>query len=1222
MGTQELRDRFLREARATAALRHVNICPIFEIGEVEGQPFIAMAFINGLPLSAIINPEKPLTEKQAANIVRKVALGLAAAHHKNVIHRDLKPDNIMIDRQSKEPVVMDFGLARRDESNDEQLTQEGQIMGTPVYMPPEQARGEVDMIGFHSDIYSLGVILYELLTCRRPFKGKIGEVLAAIVRDEPAAPSKFRPTLDSTLESICLKAMAKQPHDRYQSMEEFAQALAEFIRGGGTSGPNPVLTPTVIISDQDSGQTESYGKVKPTTAVNKYLGTKITRTWNDRTLLQKTAIGLAAASLLIFLSVILLRTKYGYVEIEILDPSLQVTFEGETITADNDGKPIKITPGPNSLFVSYEGLEAPIEKYFELKREGTIALRVTRIGNEVFLLKPGELAPKTIPELEFQGTELVQTLSSDPKCVYELSFSPEGTRLAAANDGASVKVWDPQSGELIKTLSGFETPVLCVAYSPDGKMLATGDTNRSNSGKQRSGTAVAWNTDDWSQAFTVTDPKAVCSLAFSPDGGHLVGGLGSTMSDESITRMEASYERMSSRSGSTGRAVPNSMSFKMWQWGGLMIYDIASKRAVSTPSVDSPRITATGVSPDGKYFATSGFRGELKLRKVSNGEPMVDLVQPPGSQYVINSVAFARSRPILAGGAPNGFLIYNIDERREVLRNTTAGEVFSLCFSEDGRILATGHEGQPIQLWDVATGKLLSTLDVDWTKTTAIEFQPQGDLLAASGESKGDIRIWRINYNRIKQPLNSSSLKQSDVTNPDNIPDSTTKNDTPFTAAAPPIWSHEEIQAGKITAPDLPTYTPIWEDNFVSTRNFMESDGDVTCRIQNGFASLQVNKGEGQFIKDLRYSGKRSDVACLVEAKLSGQNAEGWSFLLTNATSGQGSSINHVEKRIGVELIIGGDGTLRINPLSDSDSRKFPRITHSAIKKGTEANQLLVIGRGHLLEIYVNGEAVCNPIVWQSELTDLGWALGIYGKPDAVAEFDFLKIWPSGELPTISERIAKGQLSAPNQASTRASSQSASDGIVDLYAEIDIQRDAVSGTWSKENGILLTPNEIPRQPPPRLYLPMNTIVPYEYDVELELERKSKGGTGLVFGFLFGGRQGTVHMDSYSSPHLWGINDIDGQGAKENSTRNQGDRLPLNIRKTVKIEIRKAGIRVFCDAEKGRPEQLSTSFWNIPKKDSLFLGSQSVFAIHSIILKPVAASLPADSTSGTPPVQRM
>ncbi|HCS53180.1 MAG TPA: hypothetical protein DIW81_16570, partial [Planctomycetaceae bacterium] len=122
----------------------------------------------------------------------------------------------------------------------------------------------------------------------------------------------------------------------------------------------------------------------------------------------------------------------------------------------------------------------------------------------MFLLKPGELAPKTIPELEFQGTELVQTLSSDPKCVYELSFSPEGTRLAAANDGASVKVWDPQSGELIKTLSGFETPVLCVAYSPDGKMLATGDTNRSNSGKQRSGTAVAWNTDDWSQAFTVT----------------------------------------------------------------------------------------------------------------------------------------------------------------------------------------------------------------------------------------------------------------------------------------------------------------------------------------------------------------------------------------------------------------------------------------------------------------------------------------------------------------------------------------------------------------------------------------------------------------------------------------------------------------------------------------------------------------------------------------------
>ncbi|MCA8995487.1 MAG: serine/threonine protein kinase, partial [Planctomycetaceae bacterium] len=241
LDTPELLERFLREARATATLRHANICPVYEIGELDQQPYIVMAFIQGLPLSAFINPDKPLTERQVAIIIRKVALALETAHRENVIHRDIKPDNIMIDRKSKEPVVMDFGLARRDSSQDTHLTQEGQIMGTPIYMPPEQAKGEVDKIGPRSDIYSLGVILYEMLSCERPFKGSIAEVLGAIVRDEPDPPSQHRPDLDPTMEAICLKAMAKKPEDRYQSMAELAQALGDFLKGTGTSGENAVV---------------------------------------------------------------------------------------------------------------------------------------------------------------------------------------------------------------------------------------------------------------------------------------------------------------------------------------------------------------------------------------------------------------------------------------------------------------------------------------------------------------------------------------------------------------------------------------------------------------------------------------------------------------------------------------------------------------------------------------------------------------------------------------------------------------------------------------------------------------------------------------------------------------------------------------------------------------------------------------------------------------------
>ncbi len=1409
LGTQELRDRFLREARATAALRHVNICPIFEIGEVEGQPFIAMAFIDGLPLSSFISVKKPLSEKQIASIVRKVALGLATAHHENVIHRDLKPDNIMIDRKSKEPVVMDFGLARRDEPNDVQLTQEGQIMGTPVYMPPEQAKGEVDKIGPHSDIYSLGVILYEMLSCQRPFQGGIAEVLAAIVRDQPVPPSKYRPGLDPVLEAICLKAMSKQPKDRYQTMAEFAQALTDFMRRAGNTGPNPIVAPAEDTSDSDisaGGLTVLFGPSKSQNPVKKSFDKKKLKTRKGLSPLWKTAIGLSTVMLLILLSVILLQTKHGYVQIEILDPSLQITFEGETITADNDGKSIKVAPGPQSLFVTYEGLEVPVEKSFELKRKDTLALRVTRLGNEVRLLMPGDPTPESISELKILGIELVQTLNSDPKVVWDLAFSPDGTRLAAANEGTSVKVWNPQDGALIYTLGGFETPVLCVAYSPDGTMLATGDTNRANSGRQRSGTAVAWNTSDWSQVFSVNDSKAVCSLAFSPDGSSLVGGLGGTMPDDSIARMEESYERMSSRPGSSKSSVSNSMSFKTWQWGGLMIYNLASMKVASTPSVDSSRITAVAVSPDGKQFVTSGFRGELKLRDASNGNPLVDLVQPRGSQYAIHAVAFASNQPILAGGAPNGFLIYNTAEKKEVLRNTTAGEVHAISFSDDGRILATGHEGQAIQLWDTATGKLLSTLEVDWKKTTDIEFQPGGDLIAAAGESKGDVRIWRINIEGRKQSPILPTPKRVDIA-PASDSDPTPESVSRFTPTNPPSWSHVEIQAGKITAPILPADSPIWEDNFISNRNFIDSDGDVTCRIRDGFGSLHINTGDVQFVKELRFAGRRSDVACLVEAKLSGQNVEGWSFLLTDPTSGQrqpsgprAQRMNPAAVRTGVEFVIGWDGTLRILPLGGSDDRVFSTIVHPAIKKGTEPNQLLVIARGQLLEVYVNGVAVCNPIVWQSKLTDLGWALGIHGKPGAQADFDSIKIWPSSEFPTMPERISQGQLTDPSNSESANTPEplkdydtfatgewksimltkdligefkgielkedavelrstlrlpqiqgtnvilrcrvnqlekprsfglflrsddtdgktSQTDGnicvttwindkndvglfsrrsgdhknlteqnrvakmspwievafaavddeiityiagrrvnsskiphpavpglggmwvnkgavqfkdieymvidkattrtvveeadTINLLAAIDVKRDVVSGKWTKENGILLTPVEIPRQPPPRLYLPFTTTVPDEYDVELELERKQNGGTGLVFGFLFGGRQGTVHMDSYSPPHLWGINDIDGKGAKENSTRNPGDRLPLNDRKKVKIEIRKGGVRVFCDAEKvidwqGTPEQLSTKFWDIPNKNSLFLGSQSAFAIHAIKLTPMVPASP-------------
>jgi formylglycine-generating enzyme required for sulfatase activity/predicted Ser/Thr protein kinase len=232
-------ERFYREARAAAALRHPNICPVFDVGEINGQHYITMAYIEGRPLSDFVDPDNPAPADQAASLVRRLADALRQAHAHGVIHRDLKPANIIVD-ETREPIVMDFGLARQMESDDVRLTSTGAILGSPAYMSPEQAQGQHDLVGPVSDIYSLGVILYELLTGDLPFRGSLASVLVQILMDEPQKPSERRDGLDPRLESICLKMMAKQIADRYPSMSAVSEALSGWLSADSQTPQTPV----------------------------------------------------------------------------------------------------------------------------------------------------------------------------------------------------------------------------------------------------------------------------------------------------------------------------------------------------------------------------------------------------------------------------------------------------------------------------------------------------------------------------------------------------------------------------------------------------------------------------------------------------------------------------------------------------------------------------------------------------------------------------------------------------------------------------------------------------------------------------------------------------------------------------------------------------------------------------------------------------------------------
>jgi hypothetical protein len=246
--------RFYREARAAATILHPNICPLHDVGEVDGTPYLTMAYVEGKALSDFARA-RPLTARQTALLVRKLALALQEAHIRGVIHRDLKPSNVMIDKRG-EPMIMDFGLARRSRQGDERLTQQGATLGTPAYMAPEQISADRDAVGPACDIYSLGVILYELLTGRLPFQGDVMAMLAQVLMDEPPPPSEVRPGIDPQLEAICLKAMAKKAEGRYRSMAELAAALTDHLRNkpSGVAEetlPPPLLTPTPVEEDTE-----------------------------------------------------------------------------------------------------------------------------------------------------------------------------------------------------------------------------------------------------------------------------------------------------------------------------------------------------------------------------------------------------------------------------------------------------------------------------------------------------------------------------------------------------------------------------------------------------------------------------------------------------------------------------------------------------------------------------------------------------------------------------------------------------------------------------------------------------------------------------------------------------------------------------------------------------------------------------------------------------------
>jgi serine/threonine protein kinase len=382
-------ERFVREARAAAGLLHPYICPVYDAGQINGRPFMTMAYIRGDSLEKAIDPDSPMDQRRAAEVARNVALAIQEAHEKGIVHRDLKPANVMLNAKG-EPVVMDFGLAKRiseTDPNEAKLTQQGAVMGTPSYMAPEQVKGEIDKIGPATDVYALGVMLFEMLTGQTPYQGSLGMVMGQILTAAVPPVEEFRKDADPRLAAVCRRAMAKDPAARFPSMAAVAEALTEYLTPTAVSvslvqlppaAPSPPPPPpTVTETVNEFAAIDVTGEVEAARPAPRKPKKAKKRPKKSN---PAAWIAAAAAAVLAVIAVVVVtvRTPHGDVTIELSDPAaaVEVKVDGNRIELANLDKPLTLTAGEHGLTVTGADFETTTQQ-FTVKKGDKQAVKVT-----------------------------------------------------------------------------------------------------------------------------------------------------------------------------------------------------------------------------------------------------------------------------------------------------------------------------------------------------------------------------------------------------------------------------------------------------------------------------------------------------------------------------------------------------------------------------------------------------------------------------------------------------------------------------------------------------------------------------------------------------------------------------------------------------------------------------------------------------------------------------
>ncbi len=670
-------ERFVREARSAAVLQHPNICTVFDAGQIDGRPFITMAYIAGTPLEEEIDPEAPMPQLRAAEIVRKVALALEHAHRKGIVHRDLKPANVMIEAGG-EPVVMDFGLAKRvadADPNEAKLTHFGTILGTVSYMSPEQVKGDVQAIGPATDVYSLGVILFEMLTGKTPYTGAFSVVAGQILTAPVPPVQEFRPDVHSRLDAVCRKAMAKEPADRYASMAEYADALGSYLKAPVASPPPLPVPPAAAVAQAPSpavGRSpfDDLEDATPSTPASKKAkrgrvvadlppsaqaatvskaAPSITRAALE-SLYQQTAplfrkkwpiLAVVASCLLLGLAglwsagVFKLKTQAGTIVVENLPADAEVFVDGEKVALKlkGDDKPIEIqvAPGKRKLEIKAGGFKMETQEVTLAAGERKpIDIRLEPVTEVVSAPPPATAPADALRRADIPEAVLASLGGGDPKRAppelvavlgdgrfrfaatsYYPAFSPDGALLAVPS-GGEVFLFDANTGQLLRRFRGRGERVGSVTFSPNGAILAIGDGQSLMLWDPRTGVLLT----DLSGQARGWDAGVV----FTPDSQTVL----SCSLDKSVRAWEVATGRQThvlsaEAEMSTLAVTPDGRLVVAGTRDGRVhgwSCDTGAEKFVVEAGKE-PWIWCNSVSADGQWLA-SGTNGRLKVWKIAD----------------------------------------------------------------------------------------------------------------------------------------------------------------------------------------------------------------------------------------------------------------------------------------------------------------------------------------------------------------------------------------------------------------------------------------------------------------------------------------------------------------------------------------------------------------------------------------------------------------------------